>query len=93
MKLFRKTLVAAATFAALAPSPLLACAACGSANPYTNASPLTNGMNLGILTLFGVILTVLACFALFFVHIARGEKAQIESENNSNPPPQNPPKV
>ena len=50
-------------------------------------------MNWGIFTLMGVILSVLTCFVLFFVHIARGEKAQIESENNSNPPPQNPPQV
>ena len=50
-------------------------------------------MNWGIFTLMGVILSVLACFTLFFVHIARGEKAQIESENNSNPPTQNPTQV
>ena len=64
----------------------LACAACYGKSD----SPLASGMNWGIFTLMGVILSVLTCFVLFFVHIARGEKAQIESENNSNPPPQNP---
>ena len=89
MKSFRKALFAAAAFVALAPSPLLACAACYGKSD----SPLASGMNWGIFTLMGVILSVLTCFALFFVHIARGEKAQIESENNSNPPPPNPPKT
>ena len=89
MKPFHKTLVAAAAFAALAPSPLFACAACYGKSD----SPLASGMNWGIFTLMGVILSVLTCFVLFFVHIARGEKAQIESENNSNRPPPNPPKI
>ena len=86
MKLFRRALIAVV---ALAPSPLFACAACYGKSD----SPLASGMNWGIFTLLGVISTVLTCVALFFVHVARGEKAQIESENNSNPPPQNPPKV
>ena len=89
MKLFRKILPAAAAFVALAPSPLFACAACYGKSD----SPLASGMNWGIFTLMGVILSVLTCFALFFVHIARGEKAHIENDNNSNPPPQDPPKV
>ena len=42
-------------------------------------------------TMLGVILTVLTCITLFFVHVIRGEQAQIESDNN--PPPPNPPKV
>jgi hypothetical protein len=65
----------------------LACAACYGKSD----SPLAHGMNWGIFTLMGVILTVLTCIALFFVHVVRGEKAQIEAENN--PPPQNPPKA
>ena len=85
MKSFRKILLAAA---ALAPSPLFACAACYGKSD----SPLAHGMNWGIFTLMGVILTVLTCVALFFVHVIRGEQAQIEAENN-NPPPQNPPQV
>jgi hypothetical protein len=84
MKFFSKTLVAAA---ALAPSPLFACAACYGRSD----SPLANGMNWGIFTLLGIILTVLTCISLFFVHVIRGEQAQIESDNN--PPPPNPPKV
>ena len=84
--IFRKILIVAA---ALAPSPLFACAACYGRSD----SPLANGMNWGIFTLLGVILTVLTCVSLFFVHVIRGEQAQIEAEKNSNPPPQNPPKV
>ena len=69
-------------------SPLLfACAACYGKSD----SPLASGMNWGIFTLMGVILTVLTCITLFFVHVIRGEQAQIESDKN--PPPPNPPKV
>ena len=80
MKSLCKILVAAA---ALAPSPLFACAACYGKSD----SPLASGMNWGIFTLLGVILTVLTCFALFFVHVIRGEQAQ----NNNDPAPKNPP--
>jgi hypothetical protein len=54
--------------------PVFACAACGSENPYAAPSPLASGMNWGILTLLGVVLTVLTCIALFFVHIVRKEE-------------------
>jgi hypothetical protein len=81
---FRNILIAAA---ALAPSPLFACAACYGKSD----SPLASGMNWGIFTLMGVILTVLTCITLFFVHVIRGEKAQIEADKN--PTVQNPPKV
>ena len=84
MKWLRKILFVTAT---LAPSPLFACAACYGKSD----SPLASGMNWGIFTLMGVILTVLTCITLFFVHVSRGEKAQIEADNNL--PPQNPPKV
>ena len=84
MKLLRKILF---TAAALAPSPLFACAACYGKSD----SPLASGMNWGIFTLMGVILTVLTCITLFFVHVIRGEKAQIEADKN--PTLQNPPKV
>ncbi|HXR03883.1 MAG TPA: hypothetical protein VN836_04160 [Verrucomicrobiae bacterium] len=77
MKLFRKPLIAALAFAAFAPSPVLACAACYGKSD----SALANGMNWGIFTLLGVVLTVLTCIALFFVHIVRKEEAL------SNPPP------
>ena len=84
MKSLRKILIAAGV---LAPSPLLACAACGSANPYAEASPLTNGMNLGILTLLGVVLTVLTCVALFFVHVIRREESLADKDLSSHNPP------
>jgi hypothetical protein len=60
---------------ALTASQLSACPACGSANGNMPPSPLTNGMNLGILTLFVVITTVLATIASFFVFIIRREAA------------------
>ena len=87
MKTLRKTLIVVAALAAFTPSPLFACAACYGKSD----SPLASGMNWGIFTLLGVILTVLTCITLFFVHVIRGEQAQIETDNN--PPPQNPPKV
>ena len=65
----------------------LACAACYGKSD----SPLASGMNWGIFTLLGVILTVLTCITLFFVHVIRGEQAQIGTDNN--PPPQNLPKI
>jgi hypothetical protein len=58
---------------------LLACATCGGAH---STSPLAQGMNWGIFTLMGFIVTVLAGIALFFVHIVRKEEAA-----NPNPPP------
>ena len=62
---------------AFAPSPAFACAACYGKSD----SALASGMNWGILTLLGVVLTVLTCVALFFVHIVRKE------ETLSNQPP------
>ncbi len=50
-----------------------ACPSCGSANGDMPSSPLTNGMNLGILTLFGVIATVLGSIATFFIFVIRRE--------------------
>ena len=79
---FRKILVATVALAALAPSPLFACAACYGRSD----SPLASGMNWGIFTLLGVVLTVLTCIALFFVHVIRGEKAQ----DNNDPAPKDP---
>ena len=61
--------------AASVPSQLFACAACGSANANLPPSPLTNGMNLGILTLFVIIASVLGSIATFFVFIIRKEAA------------------
>ena len=76
MKTLRKFLIAAALMG-LAPSPLFACAACYGKSD----SALAQGMNWGIFTLMGVILTVLTGITLFFVHIVRKEEAA------TNPPP------
>jgi hypothetical protein len=46
---------------------LLACAACTGKSD----SSLAVGMNWGIVTLLGFVLTVLSCFIVFFVHVAR----------------------
>jgi heme/copper-type cytochrome/quinol oxidase subunit 2 len=86
MRSFRtlcKTLLVAGTVA-LAPSSLLACAACYGRSD----SALAEGMNWGIFTLLGVVLTVLTCILVFFVHIVRKEE-----KASSNPAPVNPPEL
>jgi heme/copper-type cytochrome/quinol oxidase subunit 2 len=70
--------------AAFAPSTLLACAACYGRSD----SALAEGMNWGIFTLLGVVLTVLTCILVFFVHIVRKEE-----KANSNPAPIDPPQL
>ena len=72
---FLKTIFVAAMLTAFTSSQLFACAACGSGNSDMPASPLTNGMNLGILTLFVIIASVLGSIATFFVFIIRRETA------------------
>ena len=86
MKRLRKILFVAAMLPVLASSPLYACPACGSANPNFKSS-LADGMNAGILTLLGILATVLACFVVFFVHVMRGDESQAD---NSTPPTPNP---
>ena len=81
MKSFRKMIFTALALAASVPVQLLACPACGSANGNLPPSPLTNGMNLGILTLFVVIASVLGSIATFFVFIIRKEAALAAAEN------------
>jgi hypothetical protein len=61
--------------AALAPAKTFACAACGSANPDAEHSPMADGMNLGILTLLGVLLTVLSVSLFGLVHLIRKSEA------------------
>ena len=71
---FLKTIFAAAAMSVFTMSQLFACPACGSANSNMPSSPLTDGMNLGILTLFVVIATVLGFHRhAFFVFIIRRE--------------------
>ena len=70
---------AAVVVASILPPPLFACAACFGQSD----SPLASGMNWGIFTLMGVIVTVLATIASFFVYIIRREAAQAAAENLS----------
>ena len=65
----------------LEPGTLLACAACYGRSDST----LAQGMNWGIFTLMGVILTVLTCIALFFVHIVRKEETAARPARNDQP--------
>ena len=78
----RMRLAAAIAAAALAPSPLFACAACYGKSD----SALAQGMNWGIFTLLGVVLTVLTCILVFFVHIIRKEEKAAHNSAPVNPP-------
>jgi hypothetical protein len=84
VKIPRKIIFIIAVLAASAPMRILACAACGSANPNFKSS-LADGMNAGILTLLGILSTVLTCFGLFFVHVMRSDKTPINDSENSTP--------
>ena len=64
-KFLKWMLPAAVALTALAPSSLFACAACFGRSDSTPAQ----GMNWGIFTLMGVIVTVLASIASFFIYI------------------------
>ena len=74
-------LAVAALAPAAAPASLQACAACTGRTD----SPLAVGMNWGILTLLGFVLTVLTCLVVFFVHLARRSPA--EDDPADRPPP------
>lgn len=58
--------------ALLMPTRIFACTACYNGDA---SSPLTDGMNWGIFTLLGVVITVLASILIFFVHIIRKSEA------------------
>ena len=75
----KTTLAAVAGVIAIAPSSLLACAACTGKTD----SPLAVGMNWGIVTLLGFVLTVLSCLVVFFVHVARRTPPD---DGEANPP-------
>jgi len=81
MRLVGRLPAAALAFAAFAPSPAFACAACYGKSD----SALASGMNWGILTLLGFVLTVLTCLVVFFVHLARRSPA--EDDPADRPPP------
>ena len=78
-KLLKAILAAVAGAIAIAPSSLLACAACTGRTD----SSLAVGMNWGIVTLLGFVLTVLSCFVVFFVHVARRTPPD---DGEANPP-------
>jgi FtsH-binding integral membrane protein len=69
VKTFTKIFFALAAFA---PAKIFACATCYGANVDTN---MTQGMNFGIATLLGVVVTVLATFGAFLVFIFRRSAA------------------
>ena len=79
MKLSAKILSLLA-LAVLAPMPTFACATCYGGNID---SPMTDGMNLGIFTLLGVVGTVLASFLAFLIFIFL-KSAALAAANNSN---------
>jgi len=78
-----KTLALASglSLAALQPTPLFACAACYGASD----SPLAQGMNWGIFTLLGVVVSVLALVFTFFVHVGRNS-AKLRAGEQTQPP-------
>jgi hypothetical protein len=66
---------------ALAPPKIFACATCYGSNVDNN---MTQGMNLGILTLLGVVGTVLATFLAFLIFIFRKSAALAAAAEKSN---------
>lgn len=65
-------------------APALGCAACFGASD----SPMAHGMNWGIAVLLGVITTMLALVASFFVFVIRRERTLSAPEPvGSNPAP------
>jgi hypothetical protein len=80
VKSLRRIILTASALAAFAPSPLFACAACYGKSD----APLAHGMNWGIFTLLGVLVTVLASIATFFVFIVRREAALMKTAKDQN---------
>ncbi len=68
----RALLLAALSLLSLLPTSVQACAACYGQSD----SPMAAGMNWGILSLLGVITSVLVGIAAFFVVLARKSKAK-----------------
>ena len=79
---FRKLPALVPLALAFAPTPLWACAACTGRTD----SLLAVGMNWGIFTLLGVVLTVLSGVLIFFVHVIRKEEAAAKATLPENPP-------
>ena len=64
------------------PTSLFACAACTGRTD----SPLAVAMNWGIVTLLGVVLTVLSGVLVFFVHVIRNEETASNDAKPQDPP-------
>jgi hypothetical protein len=79
---FKKFLAGLLLGLALCPTPLRACAACTGRTD----SPLAVAMNWGIVTLLGVVLTVLSGVLVFFVHVIRKEETASNDAKLKNPP-------
>ena len=71
---------------ALAPRPLLACAACFGKSD----SPLAQGMNMGILSLLVVVVSVLGGIAAFFVFLVKKSAAAAALAAATPPPGEQP---
>ena len=74
-----KLLSLVTVFVGAAPASALACATCYGASD----SPLAQGMNWGIVTLLGVIGSVLAGIVAFFVHVG-AKSAKLNAGENSH---------
>ena len=72
---------AALALGCLQPASAWACSACYGQSD----SPMANGLNWGILTLLGVVVTVLAGTAGFFVYLAK--KSASAAAQSAPPPP------
>jgi len=79
---FKKFLAGLLLGLAFCPTSLRACAACTGRTD----SPLAVAMNWGILTLLGVVLTVLSGVLVFFVHVIRKEETASDDASPPNPP-------
>lgn len=76
-KKIKSGLALAAGVALLLPSQALACATCYGASD----SPMAQGMNWGIMTLLGVIFSVLTGIVAFFVHVGIRSRAALRLKN------------
>lgn len=65
-----------------APQALFACATCYGQSD----APLAQGMNLGIVTLLGIITSVLAGIVVFFVHVGRRSSWQHSAPQSGSQP-------
>lgn len=72
--------------AAFAPAKVFACAACGSGSTGQINSPMVDGMNLGILTLFvvlGVVLSTALTLLIYFIRKSEAVEAARQLTNET----------